>query len=429
MPCRSEARPRDDGGTSMPCNDDREPGRHGHPASTGLPARAPAHRERTPARRGCYRRIARGLAAGALTLLASALCLPAANADEEEGRGWIDVIVDLFKPSGSAPVGVPLRKPDAAPPPPSATPDAEPTDLRRVQSPPPVSPKAEMPERLEGAEPAHVYRALWELRAEIRLLREALNTAGSPSEAELIPERGPVHVYVKALEVWTKVARVQRRMGTPAAEVGRIPSRDIDAAELLVVVGHLLNEVRSIKALQGVERAIGPAPPEPALTHSMLYQGLAEASLLLDALGGGPLGPDDVYRHAWAVIDELGLVGETLGASLGADPPAVQGAKTSADVAQLLLRATYKAINLQTRLGMDASRVPAPGLDRASPSQNYDLVNLLLAELARIKAHLGIEAAPAPRPEEPPGRTPADALAVVQVIVANLDRLSAAVVL
>ena len=268
--------------------------RHGRPASTGLPARAPAHRERTPARRGGYRRIARGLAAGALTLLASALCLPAANADEDGDRGWIDVIVDLLKPSGSAPVGVPLRKPDAAPLPPSATPDAKPTDVEPVPPPPSISRKAEMPERLEGAE---------------------------------------------------------------------------------------------------------------------------------------PLGPNDVYRHAWAVIDELRLVGETFGASLGADPPAAQGAKTSADVAQLLLRATYKAINLQTRLGMDASRVPAPGLDRASPSQNYDLVNLLLAELARIKAHLGIETAPAPRAEEPPGKTTADALAVVQLIVANLDRLSAAVAL
>ena len=121
--------------------------------------------------------------------------------------------------------------------------------------------------------------------------------------------------------------------------------------------------------------------------------------------------------------------GRTFGASLGAGPPVVPGAKTSADVARLLLRATYKAINLQTRLRMDASRVPALRLDRASPSQSYDMVNLLLAELARIKAHLGIEAALPPRPGEPPGKTPADALAVVQLIVADLDRVSAAVAL
>ena len=302
--------------------------------------------------------------------------------------------------------------------------DTTPPEVPVAQAPPP--PPVEMPARVEGADLSHVHRAVRDLTAEIHILREELGARDAPPAAERVEGRAPVHIHVKTLEVWTKVAQAQRRLGVPAVEVGRVPPRAVDAADILVNVEHLRNELARIKVRMGIARAADPAPIETAVTAPIVYRGLAEASLLLDALRGGPLGPEDLYRHATTVLDETVLIAAALGASVASDPSPAQGSKQPVDIAQQLLRAGYKVVNLQTRLQMDASSVPATQLDRVSPSQNYDALTVLRAELVRIKRHLSIDEPPEPRPESPAGRRWGDVFALAQLIVRNIDRLSAA---
>ncbi len=82
--------------------------------------------------------------------------------------------------------------------------------------------------------------------------------------------------------------------------------------------------------------------------------------------------------------------------------------------------------DLQTRLGMDASGVPSLTLVRVTPSEVFDSTNMLLAEMARIKFHLGVDEQPAERPE-PTGKRPRDTFALVFGIIKNLDKISAGV--
>ena len=95
------------------------------------------------------------------------------------------------------------------------------------------------------------------------------------------------------------------------------------------------------------------------------------------------------------------------------------------EVAQQVLRATFKMINLQTRLGMDASGVPQITLVRVSPAEVYEATNVLLAEMVRIKAHLDI---PLPREEHALSRNkrPRDIFAQVLLLIKNLDILAKA---
>ena len=385
------------------------------------------------------RRGARALRAGALALLASAAQVPPAVADE---GGWLDFLSDLLERPEGAPLEVPLRKRgrEVAPPPSETGPDSpvEPPPPETVVdtlaapspavNPPQPPPAAALPARDEGAGLAQVARAIDDLVAEIHILREATGAADAPPEAEALEDIAPVHLHVKTLEVWSKVAQAQRRLGLPSDAVGLVPSRAFDAPGILVNIEHVLGELRRIKAHAGVERAIVPATLEPATSPSVVHKRLGDASFLLDALRGGPLGPADVHRHALGALDEVVRIAAKLGVAAGTELRPVQGPKAPVDVAQQLLRAVYKAVNLQTRLGMDASRVPAIDLVHATASQNYDMVNLLLAELARIKRHLGVGEMRAHRPGPPAGDGGlGDAFAVVQRLIANLDTLSATV--
>ena len=371
------------------------------------------------------RRIARLPRAGILALLVSTTCLSPVSADDEEG-GWFDFIADLLKRPEGAPVDVPLRKQDDSEPPPSSVDSSASREELETEPPPTPSPPAEMPVRLEGADLSHVYRAIRDLTAEIGILREELDAHDSPPEAELLADRAPVHIYVKTLEVLAKVTQTQRRLGIPAGRVVRIPFKEIDAADILVNVEHVLNEIERIKTRTGVEREIVPAALESVYAPSLLYRSLADASFLLDALSGQPLTPVDVYRHASSALDDVALIAEKLEVPVELELLPQEGTKASIDVAQQLLRAMYKVVNLQTRLHMEASRVPAMNLVGVSLAENYEMINLLLAEMARIKLHLGIDEVRQARPGPPAGTGLDEVFAVVQLIVRNLDELSRA---
>lgn len=279
---------------------------------------------------------------------------------------------------------------------------------------------------LQGATPSHVFQAVQDLIAEIGILRDELGVYDYPPEAELQEDRAPIHAYVKTLEVLTKVVAIQRRFGVPTPSVGQIPYKIVEPGDVLANVALIVDEVRKIKAQMVIERQIEPTPFVGGKTPSLVYKSLADASLLLDGLRGRPLTPDDVFRNASYVLDEMELIAAKLRLPMQLEMPVIEGTKRPTDVAQQVLRATYKVVNLQTRLGMDASGVPNITLVRVTPSEVYDATNMLLAEMARIKFHLEINV---PRDEapEPRGKKPGDVFALVLLIVRNLDLMSQAV--
>ena len=275
--------------------------------------------------------------------------------------------------------------------------------------------------------PSHVFRATEDLISEIEVLRAELAISHFPPQAELIDDRAPVHVYAKSLEVLAKVIQVQQRMGLPPARMGRLPVKAIDSADVLDHIDYILRELRGVRMQMAIDGPAGFAPLRSGRTSSMNYRNLADASLMLDGLIGKTLTPADVYRNALSILDELSLVATMFGVSLSFELPQIEQEIAPADVAAQILRATYKAINLQTRLQMQSSRVPAITLVRVSPSENYDATNLLLAEIARIKVYLGITLAHADRPNLPMDQQSKDVFALVALIASNIDRVAAAV--
>ena len=271
----------------------------------------------------------------------------------------------------------------------------------------------------------HVFQASQDIISEIELLREELGVYDFPIEAELVEDRGPIHAYVKALELLTKVGHVQLRFGMPVAEVRHVPFKEILPEDVVAILRDVLSELRVIKAEMVIDRQIEPATLTQGTTLSMVYKELADASALLDGLRGQPLTPDDVYLNCLSILDELGLIASKLSVSLEDVPPPVEGSKTPTEVAQQLLRATYKVIALQTRLGMEPSGVPNLTLIRVTPAENFDATSLLLAEMARIKHHLEVDALRAAR-NEPTGRRAEDVFALVLLLIQNVDRLAAA---
>ena len=286
--------------------------------------------------------------------------------------------------------------------------------------------KAQEPNRGGGAvTPSHVYQATLDLISEIEVLREAMGVADYPGEAEPQEDRAPIHVYAKTLEVMKKVSRVQKRLGMVPVRIGQIPVKKIIPKDVLASVNSIVEELRRIKKQLVVADRIQSAPFEGGKTPSLVYKNLGDASFLLDGLVGRPLTPNDVYANVLGIHDEMELIAAKLKVALKLRPPKVEGRKRPKDVAQQVLRATYKVINLQTRLGMDASGVPNMTLVRVTPAEVFEATNVLLAEMVRIKAHLNIKL-PRTLRGDPRNKRPTDVFAQVLLIIQNLDVLSEA---
>ena len=279
--------------------------------------------------------------------------------------------------------------------------------------------------KYEDVTPSHVYQATSDLISEIDILREAMGVTVYPVEAELQEDRAPVHVYSKTLEVLEKISAAQRRLGIDPVSIGQIPVKDIIPGDVYRSVQTSLAEVRRIKEQLVIEDQIRPAPLEGGKTPTYVYQHLGDASYLLDGLVGHPVDPNDVYNHIVFLHEEMELIAAKLKVALELDPPVIDQRKRMKEVAQQVLRATFKIINLQTRLGMDASGVPQITLVRVSPAEVYEATNILLAEMVRIKAHLDI---PLPRQEHALSRNkrPRDVLSQILLLIRNLDILAKA---
>lgn len=278
---------------------------------------------------------------------------------------------------------------------------------------------------LVGAEetitPSHLYQTTEDIILEIKLLRETIGIDTIPLEPEPQSDKLPVHVYSKGLEVLEKIARTQRKLGMLPAEVGEIPLKVITFADIMQLLNSLLAELRHIKEQLLVADEIDAAALVGGKTASQVYEHLWTASYLLDGLIK-PLQPADVYRHLQYLHDELRLIAAKLEITLDLDPEAINEVKKIKNIGQQALLALYKISSLERRLGMEAVNIPDMTLARITFSDIYDMTNILLAEMVRIKVQLKIELPRGERPL-PPRKQPNEVFAQIQLLVANLDKL------
>ncbi|MDE0036218.1 MAG: hypothetical protein OXU77_01510 [Gammaproteobacteria bacterium] len=275
------------------------------------------------------------------------------------------------------------------------------------------------------AEPVGVLPATEMLLGEIGILRRELGVDDFPARAEPQGNRQLIHVYVKSMEVMSKVVAAQRRLGVAESSVPDMPVDEVSSEDVLRAVQDALDGVRGIKTQMVIETEAEARASSGPLTLAAAYTNLADASVLLDGLRGRATTPSDVHRNLGAVIEDMSLIAARLQVTLDMDPPVVDGAKESVDVAQQALRAVYKIVLLQGRLGMDASAVPTLTMVRVTPAEAYDLTGVLRAELARIKWHLGINVPSTEGAPTTQSSNATDVFARMLLVVRNLEQLTA----
>ena len=279
--------------------------------------------------------------------------------------------------------------------------------------------------KYEDATPSHVYQVTSDLISEIEILREAMGVTVYPVEAELQEDRAPVHVYSKTLEVLEKISAAQRRLGIDPVNVGQIPVKDITPGMFTGVCRQVSRRFGESRSSSLLRIKFDPLRSKEARRRHTSTSTSAMLRFCWTAWSDIRWTRTMSITILCSFTTKWNLSAAKLKVALELDPPVIDQRKRMKEVAQQVLRATFKIINLQTRLGMDASGVPQITLVRVSPAEVCEATNILLAEMVRIKAHLDI---PLPRQEHALSRNkrPRDVFSQVLLLIRNLDLLAKA---
>ncbi|MCK5877645.1 MAG: hypothetical protein KAG43_08415 [Candidatus Marithrix sp.] len=277
----------------------------------------------------------------------------------------------------------------------------------------------------EEKTPSDVYQVSENIISEIGILREAIGVDDEPNEPEAQRGKTPIHVYGKGLELLEKISKAQRKLGMTPAEVGEIPLRDITPSDVFELVSAILLQLQNMKEQLVISDKIEEAKLVGAKMPSDVYENLWLASYMLDGLVP-PIKPKDVYRNIQYLHGEMRLIATKLDISLDLDPPEITGRKRLKNIGQQALFALYKISELEKRIAMIAASVPEVILVRIRSSDIYDLTNMLMAEMVRIKVHLKISLPRGEQPTPPKVKTN-EVFGQMHLVVKNLEKIIKAV--
>ncbi len=270
--------------------------------------------------------------------------------------------------------------------------------------------------------PSHVFQQTADIKAEIELIRVAMNATDYPLEPEYQLLKKPIHVYGKGLEVVEKLSRVQSKLNLPPAAVGQIPLQQIQPTQVFQLTQQIRQELETIKTKLNISKKVKPAPFAKGKKPSHVYRNMWHASYMLDALVGA-ITPSDVFQKAQAINDALDMIAGHAKVSLdNIKKPKRKDGITPKQVAEKARANFYELARIQGALGMGKATIQGIKLVKVRPADVFDLANMTLAELVRIKVHLGMRA-PRTVPGKVTGKKPADVLVLMELAGAKIRSL------
>jgi hypothetical protein len=232
---------------------------------------------------------------------------------------------------------------------------------------------------------------------------------------EVPPQTGkrPRHVMQKALEVLGKINLLRTSQKLGEISVPPYPARHITPNEVFDTVSRLIDEVKLLRQLKGQKQIWDMYEEQQTAgirTSNDVYQNLWAISMAVDPiLGVQGFTPADVYAQSQHIVDLVRFL--RLSQSL---PVSIKKPKrTTGKHPNHALQSTYKLLqkisNAEKNLWLPPADVPKVPKKVITPTEVYDAMQHVIAELQQIKFRLGVERYFS-TPAVEPGKTPDDVI-------------------
>ncbi len=157
----------------------------------------------------------------------------------------------------------------------------------------------------QGTTPNHVFQVTEQIMLELKQLNAENFSTARDIQAPM-DEANPRHVLFLIRDQWRKVQLLRFINGLESNSLPPAVIRDVTPTEVKTQVDRLLIEVQALRSAYGLEAASDILVPLPNdKTPTQVYANLLRISAELDALGVPATVPNDVYRVAASIVENL----------------------------------------------------------------------------------------------------------------------------
>jgi len=255
--------------------------------------------------------------------------------------------------------------------------------------------------------PSDVFERVMLLKQQVEQLR-ALHEINVPwpqtSKSEGI---APRHVLQKSLEVLDKIKRLRRIHKMGDITVPSYPSREVTPSEVYESVNRLVAE---LALFPGVNLPVPEGDSIQGKVPADVYHELWLISLALDpVLGIRGLKPTDVYIQSLIVLEQVKFLRTTQNELSRITSPSRTDNKHPNHSLQYTYQLLQKVALAEQNLWMEPVSVPVVPRREITSGEVYDALQIVRAELERLKYRLGVERA-LKEPEVEGVKTPDDVI-------------------
>lgn len=240
--------------------------------------------------------------------------------------------------------------------------------------------------------PSDVYHLTESLAEYTRSLRRFYDVTIPWPEPRQQNNKAPRHVLQKALEILKKINRLRQIKGVGSISIPLYPSRRITPNEVFDMVERLNAEAVLLLPLE--EREITNEPKIQILnkTPNDVYQALWQVSLALDPLlGVRGFTPKDVYAQTEQILEMVRFLRLTQNLSNNIKQPSRPTGKHPNHALQAANELLTRIAKAEENLWIEPAQVPKLERRVITPTEVYDALANVIAELQRIKYRLGVE--------------------------------------
>ncbi len=270
--------------------------------------------------------------------------------------------------------------------------------------------------------PSDVYSESLILKQMLERLRLENGLKEPLEEIELQRDKLPRHVLQKSIEVLRKVDKYREIHGMGAITVPPVPSRDITPQDVYKNVERLKEEV-ALLLVNKADRKNFVYKQFYNKTPSDVYRELWIISLGFDALLGQGFTPTDVYAQTEQIVELIQFLRQSQREKKQVTLPALKANQHPNHALYKSVELIAKISKAEKKLWMHAVPIPKVEQKVISPTEVYDSLQTVIAELNRISRRLGLErdfALKAPTGK----KTPADVVQNLEYAIALLPSFS-----
>lgn len=257
--------------------------------------------------------------------------------------------------------------------------------------------------------PDNVYAEADRVTRQINILLRHFNIE-YPGEARRIRVAfEPRHVWQKTYEILIKINILRSRLEFPVIAVNSLePVMEIRPVLVFEQVKRIQGELSLLGRRLNIAREAKETGTFTGKKPADVYHLLNTISLTLDAINGTGFTPSHVFAQVMRIYADVDTLLDVLEIKDITAPPSKRERIAPAEVFALGMEFLKKIGRIQRSAGIVRVDFSDLWADRITPSEVFGTMEIILAELATLKASLGLRHAMTPPAAHYEGKEPAD---------------------